>query len=110
MSDADRCVVCGEVIPEGRQVCPVCGRNVYRMSRKGESDMVQIENRCVQCPDGSGCLGYSCPKRHEEVRYCDECGEEIEGDEYFSADDKDLCESCLLDLFRVTPFGKWRLA
>lgn len=22
--DADRCVVCGEVIPEGRQVCPKC--------------------------------------------------------------------------------------
>ena len=24
MSDADRCVCCGEIIPEGRQVCPDC--------------------------------------------------------------------------------------
>lgn len=24
MSDADRCVCCGEIIPEGRQVCPQC--------------------------------------------------------------------------------------
>lgn len=24
MSDADRCICCGEIIPEGRQVCPEC--------------------------------------------------------------------------------------
>lgn len=24
----DRCVFCGEVVPEGRQVCPVCERPV----------------------------------------------------------------------------------
>ena len=24
----DRCVICGEVIPEGRQVCPMCERKV----------------------------------------------------------------------------------
>lgn len=24
MSNADRCTVCGEIIPEGRQVCPLC--------------------------------------------------------------------------------------
>lgn len=24
MSDADRCVCCGDIIPEGRQVCPNC--------------------------------------------------------------------------------------
>ena len=24
MADADRCVTCGAIIPEGRQVCPVC--------------------------------------------------------------------------------------
>ena len=24
MPDADRCVCCGEIIPEGRQVCPQC--------------------------------------------------------------------------------------
>lgn len=24
MTDAERCVTCGAVIPEGRQVCPIC--------------------------------------------------------------------------------------
>jgi hypothetical protein len=24
MADADRCVCCGEIVPEGRQVCPRC--------------------------------------------------------------------------------------
>lgn len=24
MADADRCVCCGEIIPEGRRVCPQC--------------------------------------------------------------------------------------
>ena len=24
MADAERCVTCGAVIPEGRQVCPIC--------------------------------------------------------------------------------------
>ena len=24
MADADRCVCCGEIVPEGRMVCPQC--------------------------------------------------------------------------------------
>ena len=24
MPDADKCVCCGEIVPEGRQVCPQC--------------------------------------------------------------------------------------
>ena len=24
----DRCVVCGEIVPEGRQICPVCEKGV----------------------------------------------------------------------------------
>ena len=30
MSDADRCVCCGEIIPEGRQVCPQCEDGVEK--------------------------------------------------------------------------------
>ena len=26
--NADRCVFCGEIIPEGRQVCPTCEKKV----------------------------------------------------------------------------------
>ena len=29
MPDADRCVCCGEIVPEGRQVCPQCERKKY---------------------------------------------------------------------------------
>lgn len=29
MADADRCVCCGEIVPEGRQVCPQCERKRY---------------------------------------------------------------------------------
>lgn len=26
----DRCVMCGEVIPEGRMVCPSCEKNILK--------------------------------------------------------------------------------
>ena len=29
MADADRCVCCGEIVPEGRQICPQCERKRY---------------------------------------------------------------------------------
>ena len=29
LPDADRCVCCGEIVPEGRQVCPQCERKRY---------------------------------------------------------------------------------
>ena len=28
MDNVNRCVVCGEIIPEGRQVCPICESGV----------------------------------------------------------------------------------
>jgi hypothetical protein len=31
MADADKCTVCGEIIPEGRQVCPLCAKEVPDM-------------------------------------------------------------------------------
>lgn len=39
MPDADRCVCCGEIVPEGRQVCPQCERTSC------EADMANKE-RC----------------------------------------------------------------
>lgn len=40
MPDADRCVCCGEIIPEGRQVCPQC--------EGGAEDARQIDQRAKQ--------------------------------------------------------------
>lgn len=31
MADADRCVCCGEIVPEGRQICPQCERKRNRV-------------------------------------------------------------------------------
>ena len=31
MADADKCAACGEIIPEGRQVCPLCSKEVHEM-------------------------------------------------------------------------------
>lgn len=28
MADADKCAACGEIIPEGIQVCPLCSKEV----------------------------------------------------------------------------------
>lgn len=39
MPDADRCVCCGEIVPEGRQVCPQCergGHKIYNIDNKLE--------------------------------------------------------------------------
>lgn len=34
----DRCICCGEIIPEGRQVCPMCegGRNETNEREEGD--------------------------------------------------------------------------
>lgn len=32
----ERCVICGEIIPEGRQVCPLCEK---KYGGKDDSDM-----------------------------------------------------------------------
>ena len=33
----DRCVCCGDYIPEGRQVCPICERKGYRNYEQAEN-------------------------------------------------------------------------
>ena len=55
--------------------------------------MVAIENECVGCPGGMGCMGRSCPNRNVERFYCDSCGAE---DELYYFDDSELCLSCII--------------
>ena len=40
MNDVDRCLICGEVIPEGSQVCPAC-RNKYDIVTGEAEEMAQ---------------------------------------------------------------------
>lgn len=43
MTDADRCVMCGAVIPEGRQVCPACEADMH--TEKAEPVMARVTLR-----------------------------------------------------------------
>ena len=42
----DHCVACGEVIPEGRQVCPICNREY-----DGVPALSRIDNERLICPE-----------------------------------------------------------
>lgn len=45
MADADRCVCCGEIVPEGRMVCPQCenGANKNREKKAaGRERLIEI--------------------------------------------------------------------
>ena len=65
--------------------------------------MKRIENHCCGCATPSyPCLGDACPERRVPVYYCDKCDPKCREplDEVYEADGKDLCEFCLLDMFR----------
>lgn len=36
MSNDNRCVACGRIIPEGRQICPLCEAGYGLPARKGK--------------------------------------------------------------------------
>lgn len=62
--------------------------------------MLKIENHCCNCAvPGYPCRGSLCSLRKVKVYYCDKCETEIDGDIY-DVDDQELCEDCVLDMFR----------
>lgn len=40
----DRCVICGAVIPEGRQVCLLCETLVYESDKRSSKRVVKKKN------------------------------------------------------------------
>ena len=39
----ERCVVCGEIIPEGRQVCPICeGSGTYLKTKMTREELIEL--------------------------------------------------------------------
>lgn len=42
----EHCIACGEIIPEGRQVCPICNREY-----EGVPALSRIDNETLICPE-----------------------------------------------------------
>lgn len=61
---------------------------------------VVFEDGCVGCPSEMGCIGDSCPNKHEAHYYCDKCDAEVSAGELYEVDDEDLCVDCLKERFR----------
>ena len=64
----NRCVICGEIIPEGRQVCPNCDAGKGEVMKKKEHDETFDQIELVQ-------KGIDC----ERLNKCDECPYKING-------------------------------
>ena len=73
MANADRCVCCGEIIPEGRMVCPNC-EVASKANENGLKDFLEQHGLVMRVCDGA-------------ITFCDgdceNCGEE---DEDYEAD------------------------
>lgn len=74
MAGEDRCVCCGDIIPEGKQICFYCSQD--KPNRQGSRDVPMIPKR------ESMIIGYRyrCARCAEEVRYktdayCPSCGQ-----------------------------------
>ena len=69
----NRCVCCGEIIPEGRQVCPNCEKGKRRITMKNRNKVIQGLKVCIQNDDLT-CKG-NCP-------YCgeDSCVDKVMAD------------------------------
>lgn len=59
--------------------------------------MIEYEDNCVGCPKEMGCLGDTCPKRHEKSIYCDHCGCDLQN-EYIEYDGGEYCEECFEEI------------
>ena len=56
MAESERCVCCGKVIPEGRQVCVICGYKAEKKVKKCRYCGKEIKSKdcggiCANCYD-----------------------------------------------------------
>ena len=91
--DADRCVMCGEIIPEGRQVCPNCEARIMEHPldemREAYAEEKQISKKPKQYTDSFKITYYFCPvceyvRVRSKQKRCETCGQlldwEVEND------------------------------
>lgn len=43
----ERCVMCGEIVPEGRMVCPFCERAVMEQTKVPDCRSVKTQHRKI---------------------------------------------------------------
>jgi hypothetical protein len=86
MADADRCVMCGAIIPEGSHVCEMCGKTEFPYEPDGKAHKCRsgcvyagklVDMPCCNylfdaghprpCPAGKGCTAYKRGKRKKPV-------------------------------------------
>ena len=84
IDNAEHCVCCGAVIPEGRQVCIICGlKTNYKQST---ADAVEVRRGQWQKHYKSGTtvsdgfVSSCCDMWNErETPYCPQCGAKMDG-------------------------------
>ncbi|CAH0537012.1 hypothetical protein [Oscillospiraceae bacterium] len=43
----ERCVMCGEIVPEGRMVCPCCERTATEQTKAPDCQSVKTQHRKI---------------------------------------------------------------
>lgn len=61
--------------------------------------MMRIEDDCVHC--GLPCLGNDCEYANVEHYYCDNCGDDVGGEDLYSYDGEELCWECLVKKTKI---------
>lgn len=61
--------------------------------------MIVIEDECVGCPTGMGCMGSACPYQNVKHYICDKCDDEFEKIYYYEG--RELCLDCIEGLLEV---------
>lgn len=63
----DRCVMCGEIIPEGTQVCTSCREKVKTMDKRPRRKDGSIYQSCTECGIApEQCKGFCIFQRMEK--------------------------------------------
>lgn len=80
IDNAEHCVCCGAVIPEGRQVCIICGlKTNYKQST---ADVVEVRHgHWEKLKDGYWCSNCCILEKDlkQEYNYCPNCGAKMDG-------------------------------
>ena len=81
MADADRWVCCGEIVPEGRMVCPQCeDHEKIKCSRCGNHSEFYTKGSFTQYYNSTGePTGYIIDEENSEL-YCSRCNKKIRKD------------------------------